>query len=216
MSIYNILAGSSRKPFSMAYVGLVGAYTAGNSSSETYTGVNIGTADPTRILVVSMAGANFGGTAAGTTSVTVDGTPMNAQVNLTTSRSPTSIWTLPYPTGATATFVVNHYSATTAVWLYVMYNTINNGTATNTASAYTASSLPSMILTMPAGGGAVYAIANCGNPPSTNYGTNVGQTLAFGFQAGSCLVTPTTAGSLTNNVTSATSGFASYACASFI
>ena len=75
----NFFLGSTAKPFSISYVGRVGVQVGGNTTSETYAGASIGTADPTRILVIVVTGANNAGAAGGTTSVTVDGNPMTAQ-----------------------------------------------------------------------------------------------------------------------------------------
>ena len=212
----NFFLGSTAKPFSISYVGRVGVQVGGNTTSETYAGASIGTADPTRILVIVVTGANNAGAAGGTTSVTVDGNPMTAQVNLNSSRSPCSIWTLAYPTGTTATFVINHHSGTTGVELYAMYNTINGGTATNTASAYTASTQPVMTLTCPAGGAAIFGTSGTSNPTTTTIGTvNDSWTGAFGVTGASILYTPTPSGSVTNTVTSASS-LSAYCCASFI
>lgn len=220
MSIYNVLAGfSGAASFSATYVGFVGN-SASNTTSDTYSSINIGTADATRILVLCISGAGSGGATGGVTSVTCNGVSMNMQVSLTTSRSPSAIYTLNVASGTTATFVINHASGAYAAELYALYNTTNGGTATSTASAYTASSLPSMTLTMPTGGAAIYTIWQQSAPPASpafSVGTINDNHSVYPTSAIICgIYTPTPSGSVTNTVSGYSAVLASYACASFI
>jgi hypothetical protein len=216
MSVYNLLlGGGGASPFRISYVGALGYNTsAGNTTTDTYNSVNIGTPDPTRILIAVGTGDNNGGSTGGMTSLTCNTIAMTAVVNLTSSRSPSCIYILSVPTGTTANFVLNHSSSVWGMNLYVMYNSINSGTATASASAYTASTPPTMTISCPANGAALYAINNCGNPVGTTVGVNNGYNLYSGFTGQTCLYTPTPAGSVTNTV-AASSGLSSYACASF-
>jgi hypothetical protein len=218
MSIYNVLLGAAKSsaPFSISYVTRAGSSPA-NTTSDTYTNVSIGTAGSTRIVILTVTGDNNAGGIGGVTSVTCGGNAMTAQINLTTSRAPASIWTLAVPTGTTATFVINHVSGTYAAEVYVMYNTTNSGTATSTAAAYTAGTYPSMTLTMPSAGGAIYAMGGILNP-TLSFGTiNDSFTLANSITATVALFTPTTAGSVTNTVSTGNSySRMTYACASFV
>ena len=223
MSIYNVLLGAagSSAPFSISWAGFGGA-TFSNNASDTFSGVSIGTADPTRIVILVASGANNGGGTGGMTSVTCNGNAMTAQINLTTNRSPQSIWTLAVPTGTTATFVTTHFSGTCAIEIYVMYNSVNGGTATSTAAAYTAASFPSMVLTQPSNGGAIY---QCYNQGPTIVGglmslNSVLDYRAFGISSSNFLMTglytPTTAGSSTNTASNYTPNLGAYVCASFV
>lgn len=152
---------ASGTPFSITYVSNNNSVTG--QPSYTFTAQNIGTADPTRIVVVGITAA--AGPTGVVSSVTMDngGGPVPAaQVSgaagfATTNSTLSDIWLLAVPTGTTATIVVNFAASASRTGIAV-FSVIGTGASVSTgANNSTNSSVNtlSQAATIPAGGGAI-------------------------------------------------------------
>jgi hypothetical protein len=154
MMLLGVGGGSAGTPFSITYVSdnsFVG------SSPVTFTSQAIGTADPTRIVVVTIGTITSGGGLV--TSVTIGGSTANhatgASTNNGTGGSGTDIYYLAVPSGTTATIVVTGTSFSRCV--IGVYSVVGTGSAFSTANAANNAAITSLpvTVTVPAGGGAI-------------------------------------------------------------
>lgn len=141
-------------PFSITHIG--DNSNTGGASTYTYTAQSIGTADPTRIVVVDVVGI-----AGAISTVTIGGATASHSATcsaINSSGTTSDIWYLAVPTGTTATIVVT-YTASALRNAIGVYSVIGTSAAFSTCGAATANGTTvAATATIPSGGGAVGAI----------------------------------------------------------
>lgn len=147
-------------PFSITYES--NNTNAASQSAYTFSGQAIGTADPTRIVVVCV-GWNSSGGSAPISSMTIGGASASQatgayQTDPFNTGGNTDIWYAPLATGTTATVIVNLTGTPSRLGIGV-YNVTGTSASFSTASgnATAASSVTSLsaTLTEPTGGGVI-------------------------------------------------------------
>lgn len=147
-----------------------------NSTSDlttySFTSSDIGTAGATRTVIVGVSGQDDAQDY-GTTSVSIDGTAANEQVDTgpgSASSAQTSIWTLNVASGTTATISVTFTEAVTGaaicVWAAYDLNSAAVATATNKGNNASGSSV-TLSLNVPANGIAVGMCTKSGGVSTT-------------------------------------------------
>lgn len=164
------------------------ASTAG-TASYTFTAQNIGTADPTRIVVV---GLSTGVNNVTVSSVTIAGSNA-AQATSAASGGASvrsDIWYLAVPSGTTADIIVTFSSLQGRVAIFI-YNVVGTGaafSAGNNGSTASGTSMSASV-TVPSGGGAI-GIGNIHSASASSLtGTNLALDLASGLITGSSTAT---------------------------
>jgi hypothetical protein len=146
-------------PFSITYVSNNSTTTMGGA--VTFTSQNIGTADPTRIVVVALDhGPNSG---VSVTSVTIGGVTATQAPSADSGGSGvrSDIWYLAVPTGTTANIVVTAATETRcALGVYsVVGATAHFSVAIGNFTASSVTTLSASAVTVPAGGGAIVIVS---------------------------------------------------------
>jgi hypothetical protein len=145
---------------------LVDSFVGTTSTTHTETGMSVGTASSDRVIIVTVTSRQR------VNSVTLGGNAMTEDLNVSVGTGTVyhlSVWRLAFPTGTTATLVLNMTAGTTSYFAAayaVTGGTVEVGdTASGGGNAQTADA-KTIALDMDAGGIAVYAMA-VGNPGET-------------------------------------------------
>lgn len=179
----SLYAVSGSTPFSITYVSNASNAVAGASFS--FSAQNIGTADPTRLVVVALTYLTTG---VAPTAVTIGGVSAihvsGALSDTNASGSSSDIWVLAVSSGTSATIAITFASSVTRCAIQV-FNVLGTGASVSTGAAnQNASTVTSLAqtATVPAGGGAIAVVAVHSSTASSFAGTNL--TLDNGFVTG--------------------------------
>lgn len=149
-------AAAGGTPFSITEIGTAST-TTGSTTTLTFASQNIGTPDPTRIVVVTIGHGPNTTTVSGVTIGGVAASQATGASVSSTGGTNSDIWYLAVPTGATATIAVTTL-ATESRMVIGVYNVIGTGSGFSTANnsfVSTGGTSLSTTVTVPAGGGAI-------------------------------------------------------------
>jgi hypothetical protein len=181
---YNSAATGGGTPFGITFISDATLSTVG--TTYTFTSQAIGTADPTRLVVVGIGHGVSGRTV---TSATIGGISATQATGAqpSGSGSNTDIWYAAVPTGTTATIVIN-YSGSEDRTAIAVYSVIGTGLAFSAANGTTISSgTPTSVSTTvitPSGGVVAVAITHVGAITAIT-GSNLTSDISAGLPSGS-------------------------------
>jgi hypothetical protein len=173
----NVAAGGT--PFAITQTGQTST-TTNAVTTPSFAGLNIGTADPTRIVVALIGhGPNSGTTISGLTIGGVTATQAPGTAHDSGSGAAVDIWYAAVPSGTTATVAFTVSSAAESRIVVTTYSVVGTGAAFSVGGGAnaTAASL-SAAVSIPAGGGAIAyaythsASSGSGTPTNLTLDTN--------------------------------------------
>lgn len=169
-----------------SFIGITTNITAG--ATATYTSASIGTADPTRIVVIAIASGITAGNAV--TGVTLAGsacTHATSTNNGSGAGASCDIWYIAVPTGTSANIVITWAGSETrsAIAVYTVIGSVGGFSVGSSSNSATGVTTLSSTATIPAGGCAISVlsihasatagtITNGANIPIDNTGTAFG------------------------------------------